>query len=168
MNTWAVYLPRLRFDNMTTAVAQVLRGTERSLTEGFQPFLCCTTVSRPSSVIRPLATRRAMWRTRLDTAAEMPLCRFPPLLPLKSLMRNTCGAGAKSDAQRDHYIHKIPIRELWQADADALLNLPDYPFTVFRYSTLTVSKTGFVVIDTNRYGLSPGTGWRGGTGQNLL
>ena len=27
--------PRLRFDNMTTAVAQVLRGTERSLTEGF-------------------------------------------------------------------------------------------------------------------------------------
>ena len=49
----------------------------------------------------------------------------------------------------------IPIRELWQADADALLNLPDYPFSVFRYSTLTVSKTGFVVIDTNRYGLSP-------------
>ena len=26
--------PRLRFDNMTTAVAQVLRGTERFLTEG--------------------------------------------------------------------------------------------------------------------------------------
>ena len=61
----------------------------------------------------------------------------------------------EKDAQRDHYIHKIPIWELWQADADALLNLPDYPFTVFRYSTLTVSKTGFVVIDTNRYGLSP-------------
>ena len=40
----------------------------------------------------------------------------------------------KKDAQRDHYIHKIPILELWQADADALLNLPDYPFTVFRYS----------------------------------
>ena len=31
--------PRLRFDNMTTAVAQVLRGTERSLTEGFSRFI---------------------------------------------------------------------------------------------------------------------------------
>ena len=31
--------PRLRFDNMTTAVAQVLRGTERFLTEGFSRFM---------------------------------------------------------------------------------------------------------------------------------
>lgn len=74
----------------------------------------------------------------------------------------------EKDAQRDHYIHKVPILELWQADADALLNLPDYPFTVFRYSTLTVSKTGFVVIDTNRYGLVPGTCRGSGAGQNLL
>ena len=29
----------------------------------------------------------------------------------------------EKDAQRDHYIHKIPILELWQADADALLNM---------------------------------------------
>jgi len=41
------------------------------------------------------------------------------------------------------------------ADADALLTLPEYPFSVFRYASLTVSKTGFVVIDTNKYGLSP-------------
>lgn len=30
---------RLRFDNMTTAVAQVLRGTERVLTDGFNRFM---------------------------------------------------------------------------------------------------------------------------------
>ncbi len=44
----------------------------------------------------------------------------------------------EKDAQRDHYIHKVPILELWQADADALLNLPDYPFTVFRYSMVAL------------------------------
>lgn len=31
--------PRLRFDNMTTAVAQVLKGTERVLTDGFTRFM---------------------------------------------------------------------------------------------------------------------------------
>lgn len=56
----------------------------------------------------------------------------------------------ETDAQRDHYIHKVPIQELWQADAAALLTLPEYLFSVFRYASLTVSKTGFVV-----YGLSP-------------
>lgn len=61
----------------------------------------------------------------------------------------------ETDAQRDHYIHKVPIQELWQADAAALLTLPEYLFSVFRYASLTVSKTGFVVIDTNKYGLSP-------------
>ena len=100
--------PRLRFDNMTTAVAQVLRGTERSLTDGFSRFML-------------------HYRFRAE------FC-------------NPASGNEKS---------KVLILELWQADADALLNLPEYPFTVFRYSTLTVSKTGFVVIDTNRYGLSP-------------
>ena len=100
--------PRLRFDNMTTAVAQVLRGTERSLTDGFSRFML------------HYRFRAEFW--------------------------NPASGNEKS---------KVLILELWQADADALLNLPDYPFSVFRYSTLTVSKTGFVVIDTNRYGLSP-------------
>ena len=86
--------PRLRFDNMTTAVAQSCEA-QSDLSQRVLAVLCCTTVSRPSSVIRPLATRRAMWRTRLGTAAEMPLCRFPLLLPLRNLMRNTCGDGAK-------------------------------------------------------------------------
>ena len=48
-----------------------------------------------SSFTGMLSWREMCIRDRLDTAAEMPLCRFPPLLPLKSLMRNTCGAGAK-------------------------------------------------------------------------
>lgn len=37
----------------------------------------------------------------------------------------------------------------------ALLKLPEYPFSVFRYASVTVNKTGFAVIDTNKYGLSP-------------
>ena len=49
----------------------------------------------------------------------------------------------------------MPIQELWEADRDALLKLPEYPFPVFRYEALSVNKYGFVVIDTNKYGLAP-------------
>ncbi len=59
------------------------------------------------------------------------------------------------DAERDHYERDIPIKEIWSEDERALLPLPEYPFSVFRYAALTVSKTGFATIDTNRYGLSP-------------
>ena len=61
----------------------------------------------------------------------------------------------EKDADRLHYKHKVPIRELWEEDKAALLELPQYPFSVFRYTTLTVSKTGFATIETNKYGLSP-------------
>jgi hypothetical protein len=33
--------------------------------------------------------------------------------------------------------------------------LPEVPYNVFNYESLRVSKTGFVSIDTNKYGLSP-------------
>ena len=49
----------------------------------------------------------------------------------------------------------MSIEELWKADRDSLLKLPEYPFPVFRYETLSVNKYGFAAIDTNKYGLSP-------------
>ena len=61
----------------------------------------------------------------------------------------------ETDAERDHYKYKIPIQELWEEDYAQLLRLPEYPFSVFRYEALSVNKSGFAVIDTNRYGLSP-------------
>ena len=47
------------------------------------------------------------------------------------------------------------IQKLWKDDEANLLNLPEYPFPVFRYASLTVSKNGFATIETNKYGLSP-------------
>ena len=55
---------------------------------------------------------------------------------------NSSWSGAKKDADRLHYKHKVPIRELWEEDKAALLELPQYPFCV-PLPTLTVSKTGF-------------------------
>lgn len=64
-------------------------------------------------------------------------------------------AWCEKDAQREHYAHKIPIEELWQDDSKKLLILPEHPYSVFRYEALVADKTGFAVVDTNKYGLSP-------------
>ena len=47
------------------------------------------------------------------------------------------------------------IEELWKGDEANLLRLPEYPFSVFGYASMTVNKSGFVTIETNKYGLSP-------------
>ena len=44
---------------------------------------------------------------------------------------------------------------MWEEERSKLLELPAYDFPVFRYTTLTVGKSGFTTIDANRYGLSP-------------
>jgi len=78
-----------------------------------------------------------------------------PTIPSFDEFNEKLWAWCEKDAQRPHYRHNIPIQELWKEDEKQLLKLPAYPYTVFRYAALTVSKTGFAAIDTNRYGLSP-------------
>lgn len=85
--------PRLRFDNMSTAVVQCLRAPSEFLrTVSFD--LCCITVFRRSFAILLPAMKKEMWRTRWATAAEMPLSRFRPLPHLRISM-NPCGSGVK-------------------------------------------------------------------------
>ena len=133
---------------------QVLRGTERSLTDGFSRFMLHyrfqAEFCNPAS-----GNEKGNVENKVGYSRRNAFVPVPTITSFEKFNEEYLWGWCEKDAQRDHYIHKIPIRELWQADADALLNLPDYPFSVFRYSTLTVSKTGFVVIDTNRYGLSP-------------
>jgi hypothetical protein len=64
-------------------------------------------------------------------------------------------ARCDADHKREHYLRKTLISELWEEEYEHLLTLPEYEYEVFRYESLSVNKTGFVLIDTNRYGLSP-------------
>ena len=59
------------------------------------------------------------------------------------------------DADRPHYQHKVTIQSLWEKERSKLLLLPETSYHVFRYEALRVNKTGFVMLDTNKYGLSP-------------
>jgi len=61
----------------------------------------------------------------------------------------------EKDADRPHYLRGVTIQSLWEEEQLKLLKLPEVPYSVFSYEALRVNKTGFVCIDTNKYGLSP-------------
>ena len=144
---------RLRFDNMTTAVAQVLKGHERILTDGFTRFMLHyrfrAEFCNPASGNEKGNVENKVGYSRRNA--------FVPVPTITSFEEFNEGlwAWCEKDAERPHYKHKVPIQELWEEERKELLALPEYPFPIFRYAALHVKKDGFVVVDTNRYGLAP-------------
>ncbi len=144
---------RLRFDNLSTAVAKVLEGGERELTEGFRRFMLHyrfrADFCNPASGNEKGNVENKVGYSRRN--AFVPVPTVTSFEAFNEWLWDWC----EKDAQRLHYKYKMPIQELWEADRDALLKLPEYPFPVFRYEVLSVNKYGFAVIDTNKYGLAP-------------
>lgn len=145
--------PRLKFDNLSAAVSQVLNGKERILTDGFQRFMLHyrfqADFCNPSAGNEKGNVENKVGYSRRNA--------FVPIPEIKSFeeFNEKLWEWCEKDAERLHYKYKVPISQLWEADKDKLLTLPKYPFSVFRYETVSVNKYGFAVIDTNRYGLPP-------------
>lgn len=145
--------PILRFDNLSTAVVQIMEDGERVLTDAFRRFMLHyrfkAEFCNPASGNEKGNVENKVGYTRRN--AFVPV---PTITSFEAFNEKLWGWG-EEDAKRNHYVHNVPIEEIWKEDEKALLQLPEYPFQVFRYAALTVSKTGFATIDTNRYGLSP-------------
>ncbi len=145
--------PRLRFDNMSTAVAQVLKNGERVLTDGFTRFMLHyrfqADFCNPAAGNEKGNVENKVGYTRRN--AFVPIPTITSFDAFNEHLLEWC----EKDAQRPHYKHKVTIRELWEEDRAALLALPEYPYPVFRYEAVVVNKCGFAAIDTNKYGLAP-------------
>ena len=144
---------RLRCDNMTTAVAQVLEGQERILSDGFYRFKLHhrfeTVFCNPDSGNEKGNVENKVGYDRRNMLVPVPTIEDFPAFNKTLLAR--CDA----DHDREHYRRQTRISELWAEEKGKLLTLPEYEYEVFRYESLSVNKTGFVTIDTNRYGLPP-------------
>lgn len=144
---------RLRADNMTTAVAQVLEGTERILSDGFARFMLHyrfeADFCNPAS-----GNEKGNVENKVGYGRRNALVPVPTIESFDAFNEHLW-EWCEKDAQRPHYKHKVSIQELWEEEKDSLLALPEYPYPVFRYETLSVNKYGFATINTNKYGLPP-------------
>ena len=144
---------RCRCDNMTTAVAQVLKGTERVITDGFYRFMLhhrfkadfCT----PDKGNEKGNVENKVGYTRRNMLVPVPVISDFDAFNDELLRR--CDA----DHDRNHYERGELIRELWEDEKQTLLTLPEHEYEVFSYDSLKVDKWGFIRVDTHKYGLSP-------------
>jgi len=144
---------RLRCDNMTTAVAQILKGAERVITDGFYRFMLhhrfksdfCT----PGKGNEKGNVENKVGYTRRNMLVPVPtITDFDAFN--KELLRR-----CDEDHEREHYERGVLIRELWEEEKTHLLTLPEYEYEVFSYVSLTVDSYGLIKVTPGKYGLSP-------------
>ena len=144
---------RVRCDNMSTAVVQVLKGCERIITDGFYRFMLhhrfkadfCT----PGKGNEKGSVENKVGYTRRNMLVPVPV--IEDFDAFNTLLLRRCD----NDHEREHYERGALIRELWEEERHHLLTLPEYEYEVFSYESLPVNSTGFILFDTNRYGVSP-------------
>lgn len=145
--------PRLKFDNLSAAVVKVLKGGERELTDGFQRFKLHyrfqADFCNPAS-----GNEKGNVENKVGYSRRNAFVPVPTITSMEEF-NERLWAWCEKDAQRLHYKYQVRIEELWEEDKEALLALPEYPFPVFRYETVTVNKCGLATLDTNKYGLAP-------------
>ena len=144
---------RIRFDNMSTAVVQVLKGGERILTDGFYRFMLHYRFQ--ADFCNP-----ASGNEKGNVENKVGYCRRNHLVPVPTItsfeeFNDRIWDWCEKDGERPHYQRGTLINALFEEDHDRFLELPANPFQVFRFSEVTVNKTGFATVDTNRYSLSP-------------
>jgi transposase len=144
---------RLKCDNMTTAVAQVLEGSERVISDGFYRFMLHhrfkADFRNPAKGNEKGNVENKVGCTRRNMLVPVP--HITDFEAFNEELLRLCD----EDHGREHYEEGVLLNELWEEEKEHLLSLPEYEYEVFRYESLKVNKTGFIVIDTNKYGLSP-------------
>jgi transposase len=144
---------RVKCDNMATAVAQVLEGSERRITDGFCRFMLHhrfkTDFCTPSKGNEKGSVENKVGYTRRNMLVPVPVIADFEVFNKELLLR------CDEDHDREHYERGELIRELWEDEKKHLLTLPEHEYDVFSYDSLTVSPTGFIRVDTAKYGLSP-------------
>jgi len=144
---------RLRCDNMSTAVTEILEGAERIITDGFYRFMLHhrfkADFCNPSKGNEKGSVENKVGYTRRNMLVPVPVITDFDVFN-EELLR-LCD----EDHKREHYERGVPMTELWEEEKRYLLALPEHEYDVFRYESLKANKYGFIKIDTAKYGLSP-------------
>ncbi len=142
------------FDNLPTAVAEVLRDRERRLTSAFSEFQWHYRFqSNFCSVKKPNEkghTENKVGYIRRNMFTPMKL-----LGDIKEFNKNLAKELIK-DRNRLHYRKKKLISDLWREEIFSLLPLPNVPLEIFTAECKRVNKYGEIRINNQMYPFSKG------------
>lgn len=141
--------PVLIYDNLTTAVQKVLRGKKRILQESYDKF-------RGYYNFTPRFCNRGQGHEKGGVEGLVGYARRNYMVPIpeaasledlnQKLLRQCVSYGDHRIAGREQ-----TVNELYEAERDHLLSLPDIEFSNLETSGGKVDKYSTVVVDKNRY-----------------
>lgn len=141
------------FDNLAAAVVSITGQGERKLVEqfqrfslhyGFEPRFC-----NPNS-----AHEKGNVENKVGYVRRNFFVPEPAYDDIEAFNRQLFTV-VEADQNRLHYLKEISIRQLFQADIEAMRQLPRQPFEVARWSKASVNKVGKLKFETNTYSTSP-------------
>ncbi len=144
--------PSIRLDNASSMVSRIFKDGGRTLTEafvrfkehyGFEAVFC-----NPASGHEKGSVENKVGYHRRNMLVPVP--EFEDLQAFNRQLLERCDR----DQQREHYRKEATIRELFQADRQALLPLPQVPFEVCRYESVRTDAYGKFTLERGRHSYS--------------
>jgi hypothetical protein len=141
------------FDNMSSAVVHVEEHGKRTLTEMFMRFAMHhrfkADFCNPDSAREKGNVENKVGYIRRNYLLPPPL--IDDLGNFNRALLDECMA----DLQREHYVKKEQILDLFIAEREALIPLPRERFRVFSLEKVKTDKYSFIHFDKQRYSTSP-------------
>ena len=144
---------RILFDNMSSAVVHIEGHGERKLTEMFMRFVMHhrfkAEFCNPDSPQEKGNVENKVGYLRRNYLLPPP--QIEDLEAFNLSLLEQCMA----DLQREHYVKKEQIIDLFRAEQEALIPLPRERFRVFTLEKVKTDKYSFIHFDKNQYSTSP-------------
>jgi Transposase and inactivated derivatives len=144
---------RILFDNMSSAVVHIEENGKRKLTEMFMRFTMHhrfkAEFCNPDS-----PNEKGNVENKVGYLRRNYLLPPPRIENMDEFNRNLLERCMK-DLQREHYVKKEQISDLFRAEQKALIPLPRERFRVFTLEKVKTDKYSFIHFDKNQYSTSP-------------
>ena len=144
---------RILFDNMSSAVVHIEEHGERKLTEMFMRFTMHhrykAEFCNPDS-----PNEKGNVENKVGYLRRNYLLPPPALEDLDKFNRELL-TRCMADLEREHYVKKESIREMFAAEQEALIPLPRERFRVFELVKVKTDLYSFIRFDNQRYSTSP-------------
>ena len=144
---------RILFDNMSSAVVHIEEHGKRKLTEMFMRFAMHhrfkAEFCNPDS-----PQEKGNVENKVGYLRRNYLLPPPVIEDVEAFNRNLLER-CKSDLQREHYVKKDQIADLFAGEQEALIPLPRERFRVFTLEKVKTDRYSFIRFDNNRYSTAP-------------
>lgn len=144
---------RILFDNMSSAVVHIEEHGKRKLTEMFMRFTMHhrykAEFCNPDS-----PNEKGNVENKVGYIRRNYLLPPPVINDLEAFNRELL-ENCMADLEREHYVKKERISELFAHEREALIPLPRERFRVFELIKAKTDKYSFIKFDNNRYSTAP-------------